>query len=348
MLAFAFAAKAQAVLNAQQLGNLVVGLKGALKENLMPIANGEASYNAVVQRWDARRDLAGKTKSQVIDLLYSDVEVVVKSSAVRYQINQVFALYDRMPDSQFSAKTSFKDPRDGEVYGIKKLGNRTWMKENLRYDMGNDSICYDDDGENCAEFGMLYTFNGAMKACPTGWRLPSDNDWMDLENALGMPQNQLMVDGYSTTRGYREGLMLQVGRPSTLAQVQDGETLTNFERARKYIADPKKNYLVSNEEADYNELFSKLVMFHQLRSFYGWDVIKRLHQYFRKQPYVEVDGETDADKANRFIYAMCVVTQNDLVPFFRKWGLNADAATTQKINGMRLPLPKTDPSTIFK
>ncbi len=138
------------------------------------------------------------------------------------------------------------------------------------------------------------------------------------------------------------------GRPSTLAQVQEGETLTNFERARKYIADPKKNYLVSNEEADYNELFSKLVMFHQLRSVYGWDVIKRLHQYFRKQPYVEVDGETDADKANKFIYAMCVVTQNDLVPFFRKWGLNADAATTQKINGMRLPLPKSDPSTIFK
>lgn len=206
----------EAALNATQLANLVVGLKGALQENLAPTSTGQQSYATITQRWDARRDLGGRSKTQVIDMLYQDVMAVIKNPQLQYQVSQVFAFYKRMPDSQFSAKTSFKDPRDGEVYGIKKLGNRTWMKENLRYDMGNDSICYDDDGDNCAEFGMLYTFNGAMKACPTGWRLPSDNDWMDLENALGMPQNQLMVDGYSTTRGYREGLMLQVGGTSEL------------------------------------------------------------------------------------------------------------------------------------
>ncbi len=137
------------------------------------------------------------------------------------------------------------------------------------------------------------------------------------------------------------------GRPSTLAQVQDDEKLTNFEKARKYIADPKKNYLISNEEADYNELFSKLVMFHQLKAVYGWDVYKRLHQYFRRTPFVEIDGETDADKANKFIYAMCAVTGNDLTGFFSKWGLNVDARTAQRIKGLKLPLPKTDPSKIF-
>ncbi len=137
------------------------------------------------------------------------------------------------------------------------------------------------------------------------------------------------------------------GRPSTLAQVQGGETLTNFEKARKYIADPNKNYLVSNEEADYNELFSKLVMFHQLKSVYGWDAIKKLHQYFRQKPYVEIDDETDADMANKFIYAMCSITKNNLMPFFKKWGLSTNAATTKKINDLKLPLPKTDPSKIF-
>lgn len=115
-----------------------------------------------------------------------------------------------------AAKTSFKDARDGQVYGIKKIGNLTWMKENLRYDMRDDSVCYDDDDEACTELGMLYTFNGALKACPAGWRLPTDNDWIDLEKALGMPRNQLMVDGYYSDRGYREGLMLQVGGNSGL------------------------------------------------------------------------------------------------------------------------------------
>ena len=115
-----------------------------------------------------------------------------------------------------SPKNSFNDPRDGQIYGIKKLGSLTWMKQNLRYDMRDDSICFEDDEEACAKLGMLYTFDGALKACPAGWRLPTDNDWMDLEKSLGMTQEQLTIDGYSKARGYREGLMLQVGGNSGL------------------------------------------------------------------------------------------------------------------------------------
>ena len=137
------------------------------------------------------------------------------------------------------------------------------------------------------------------------------------------------------------------GLPTRLGTKEGGETLTTFNKARKYIADPKKNYLGENE-ADYNELFTKLVMFHQLKRVYGWDAIKKLHQFFRKQPYVDNNEETDADKANKFVYAMCFVTKNNLIPFFKKWGLSVDAATTKKINDLRLPLPTTDPSKIFE
>ena len=137
------------------------------------------------------------------------------------------------------------------------------------------------------------------------------------------------------------------GQPTKLGTIEGGEKLTTFEKARKYIADRKKDYLVSNEEKDYNELFSKLVMFHQLKSVYGWDSIKKLHQYFRARPYVEVEGETDADKANKFIYAMCFITKNNLMPFFQKWGLATNAVTAKKIDDLKLPLPATDPATIF-
>ena len=112
-------------------------------------------------------------------------------------------------------KNTFKDPRDGEVYSIKKVGNLTWMKENLRYDFPDESWCYNDDENACADLGMLYTFDAAKKACPTGWRLPTDGDWMDLEKALGMPQNQLTIDGYSTPRG-TEGQKLKAGGSSGL------------------------------------------------------------------------------------------------------------------------------------
>lgn len=113
-------------------------------------------------------------------------------------------------------KTSFKDSRDGEVYGIKKIGNLTWMKENLRYDYPDESWCYNDDEQSCSDLGMLYTFDAAKKACPAGWRLPTDNDWMDLEKALGMTQDQLAIDGYNTSRGKGEGAKLKARGSSGL------------------------------------------------------------------------------------------------------------------------------------
>ncbi len=215
---FSFSAIAQDnPLNSQQLANLISGLKGALQENLQIIENTNGKqYVTITQKWDARRDLAGKSKSQVIDLLYQDVKSVVTNSGMQYQISQVFSFYKQIPDSQFSAKTSFTDPRDGQVYGIKKVGNLTWMKENLRFDVPDDSWCFDDDEENCAELGRLYTFQAALKACPVGWRLPTDNDWLDLEKALGMAQNQWLVDGYNINRGGGVGQKLKVGGSSGL------------------------------------------------------------------------------------------------------------------------------------
>ena len=199
-------------------------------------------YTTITQKWNARQDLAGKSKSQVIDLLYQDVKSVVTNSGMQYQISQVFSFYKQMPDSQFSDKTSvtdktgvtnktsFTDPRDGQVYGVKKLGNLTWMKENLSFDVPKASWCFDDDNENCGELGRLYTFQAALKACPSGWRLPSDNDWLDLEKALGMSQDQWLIDGYNSARGNSLGQKLKEGGSSGLefkisgfAQIGNGD-----------------------------------------------------------------------------------------------------------------------------
>ncbi len=137
------------------------------------------------------------------------------------------------------------------------------------------------------------------------------------------------------------------GLPTRLNTIEGGETEKTFDKARKYLENPDKNYLEENED-DYNELFSKLVMFHQLKTVYGWDSIKKLHQDFRRNPYVYNEDETDQDKVNKFIYAMCVITKNNLVPFFKKWGLNTDSATAGKIKELNSPLPTEDPAKIFQ
>ena len=63
------------------------------------------------------------------------------------------------------------------------IGNQVWMAENLNIDT-EDSWCYDNNPEMCAKYGRLYTWEAAMKACPSGWRLPSHEDWMTLFDTI--------------------------------------------------------------------------------------------------------------------------------------------------------------------
>jgi uncharacterized protein (TIGR02145 family) len=80
---------------------------------------------------------------------------------------------------------SFTDPRDEKVYKTVKIGNQTWMAENLAYKANSGCRAYNNDKSNVAKFGYLYDWVAAKAACPVGWHLPTDEEWTVLTDTLG-------------------------------------------------------------------------------------------------------------------------------------------------------------------
>lgn len=65
------------------------------------------------------------------------------------------------------------------------------------------------NGHYSETYGLLYTYEAALRAIPEGWRLPTDEDWNKLEAALGMSASEIAKT--NEWRGNREAALLKEG-----------------------------------------------------------------------------------------------------------------------------------------
>lgn len=151
---------------------------------------------------------------------------------------EIQSLYNE--SGQNSNQESFIDARNNKTYKTVKIGDQTWMAENLAYlpsvspssqgsatapyyyvygYQGTDVIAAKAT-ENYKTYGVLYNWPAAMAGaasssanpskvqgvCPSGWHLPSDAEWKQMEVLLGMAQTQ---SDASDWRGTDQGTQLK-------------------------------------------------------------------------------------------------------------------------------------------
>ena len=122
---------------------------------------------------------------------------------------------------------TFTDSRDDNVYKWVKIGNQTWMAENLAYlpsvspsrkgsGFSANYYVYGYEGtdvlkaqvqQNYSTYGVLYNWVAARTACPAGWHLPNDKEWKALETRLGMERYDADITGWRETASIGRALV---------------------------------------------------------------------------------------------------------------------------------------------
>jgi uncharacterized protein (TIGR02145 family) len=146
----------------------------------------------------------GGTGSFVSDLI--NLETETRYFIKAYATNSVGTAYGNL--LVFTTPILNSDI-DGNIYSTVEIGNQVWMAENLRVTRYRDGTAipnvientdwanltigarsvYNDNIANDVIYGQLYNWyavNDSRGLCPVGWHVPTDEEWTQLSNFLGI------------------------------------------------------------------------------------------------------------------------------------------------------------------
>ena len=119
--------------------------------------------------------------------------------------NQLVTLMDRVANKEIGVIT---DERDGRTYKWVQIGGQQWFGENLQYDVGEKKMDMHGKIIYSNYNGRFYNFSQANSSCPTGWHLPSDNEWKQVDKAAGVVPESIDTYGFVS----RDGIDVEPGQ----------------------------------------------------------------------------------------------------------------------------------------
>ncbi len=176
--------------------------------------------------------------------------IIAEDGNTNQSESQIWSFCTKIPVLE---RGTLVDPRDAQFYNTIKIGEQWWMAANINYETNSGSWCYNDNPSLCATMGRLYDWDSARNACPEGWHLPSDIDWLILSNYLGGKEiagrNPNLADNvvssalrYRAHQPFLDSLLKEIG-------MNPGE-ISNIRNILGDYGNPKKDYHMNFGEDD--------------------------------------------------------------------------------------------------
>lgn len=181
--------------------------------------DNEDATSVLEVRWDWENDGAWDTN-------YSKT----KTATHQYSTPGTYTIILEVKDTEGLTNTDLKDVTvniqysgtvtdvEGNAYNTIQIGNQLWIADNFRttkyrngdairdtagfttwelFDEGA-YLSYNNDDNLVSSYGRLYNWfavNDKRGLAPDGWHIPSDNEWKELEEYLGMSKEEIDLVG---------------------------------------------------------------------------------------------------------------------------------------------------------
>jgi len=195
---------------------------GSVGYDIPTILSSVEEYDPVTDTWTPKTgmpsDLGAASAASF------DGKIYISGGSPIYGPSVTDIMYEYEPGLDSSNNQTVTDI-DGNIYKTVTVGEQVWIDENLKVthfrngdaienvtnntewsNLSSGAYCsYDNDNNNVNIYGLLYNWyavNDNRNIAPTGWHVPTDEEWKQLEMYLGMSQSE--ADGIGL-RGTDEG-----------------------------------------------------------------------------------------------------------------------------------------------